>query len=292
MKNWTRAKPSGLSLIETIVFIAIVTVSMLATLKAWSTHVKLATISEQRRTAMVAAEQKMDEIRSFIGNYRTLHPHVPAYNPLDQAFIYYGPPTTPTGTANPSAGLQSPCCFNVPGLVPVYNTQSLNYDAIGNVTIINDEAPDATAFGIEYDGTSNPRGLPGNNTVPFGCNLYGDNYVDPYNIITTEGTFPIPKVLNGPGLPVLAPFLQGTTSTLPSPLPLGLVAGPGGNVYLDLNYDKKLETGNPNVGVTSPSSITSGFVLLPVDVTIRWTGPSGEVERVDLFAILSQESMP
>jgi type II secretory pathway pseudopilin PulG len=276
MKSSPRPQPLGLTMIEVMVFITIVTVAMLATLSAWAKHVKIETISEQRRLAQIAAEQKLDEIRNCIATIRNTNVKVPPVNPLDEAFKKYGPPNPLSAAMNGSTFI-APCCFDVPELPPVPNSKGNPWASVGTVTFINDEAPDATKFGYEYDGTTTPN--------IFCCNLYGDNYVDPMNY-SSGGAFPST-------LPPMAPFVQAAPAVTPTP---GIAGPANGKYYLDLNNNGLIDTVNTAVTGSTVNSarlpITSGFVVLPVDITMRWLGPSGEVERLDLFAVLSAEAGP
>jgi type II secretory pathway pseudopilin PulG len=216
----------GLTLIEVTIFITMVSVALLASLLTYVRYVQMKNLAEQERTALLAAEQKLDEIRTYIsqvpiGTAKDASGQlVPmGTNPLDAAFNLYGP--LPTSSA-PSR----PCCFSVSNLPAIGNA------SVGTVTIINSETPDATQFGYAYDGSGTPQ--------VFCVNLYGNNY--------PEGGFP-------------------TTIPPAPPFPL------------DLDGD----------GATTNANVTSGFSLLPVVVTIRWVGPDGRSQRLDLFSLLSNE---
>ena len=184
--NGRARRCAGLSLIEVAIFISTVSVAMLATLSSYVRYLQMKTSTEQHRAAQIAAEEKFDEIRSFISRVRlgtakdANGATVPLNsNPLDAAFNLYGP--TPAIT-----GLQRPCCFSVPNLTPIGNA------AVGTVTIINTETPDATQFGYAYDGTTAPK--------IFGVNLYQNTYGDGGFPATLPPAAPFPLDLDGDGL--------------------------------------------------------------------------------------------
>ena len=218
--------PRGLTLIEVTIFVTIVSVALLASLLTYVRYVQAKNLTEQERQALLSAEQKLDEIRTYIsrvpiGTAKDASGQtVPmTANPLDAAFNLYGP--LPAASAP-----NRPCCFSVPNLPPIGGS------SVGTVTIINSELPDATQFGYAYDGSATP---------PVFCvNLYQNKY--------PEGGFPA-------AIPPAAPF------------------------PLDIDGD----------GTATNTNVTSGFSLLPVVVTIRWVGPEGRPQRLDLFSVLSNE---
>ena len=183
----TRAKRmAGLSLIEVAIFISTVSVAMLATLSSYVRYLQMKNATEQHRAALSAAEEKIDEIRSYISRVRlgtakdANGAAVPLNsNPLDAAFNLYGP--SPATTA-----LQRPCCFSVPDLTPVGSS------SIGTVTIINSETPDATQFGYAYDGTPAPK--------IFSVNMYRNTYADGGFPAALPPAAPFPLDLDGDGL--------------------------------------------------------------------------------------------
>jgi type II secretory pathway pseudopilin PulG len=129
---------AGLTLIEVMVFFAIVSIAMLGALSIYTRHVTGGRLTEQRRLASLAAEEKLDELRGLVDKQvqaLNLDPLTPVYNQFA---------TTP-----PATGLTR-CCFNVP------NLPSLPGRAAGTVTVINDETPDEAQFGLAYDGTATP----------------------------------------------------------------------------------------------------------------------------------------
>ena len=228
----------GVSLIETMMFITVVTIALVGTMYSYVRHLSAKTVTEQRRQAVIAAEQKLDEIRGYVrrvpaGNALDTSGNLVSNkaNPLDAAFNLYGP--IPAATA-----LSRPCCFSIPNFNPI------NGASVGTVTIITNENPDASQFGMIYDGTSTPN--------KFGVNIYGDIYQDVQltGQPARDGTFP------SAGVPAQAPF------------------------PLDIN-------GN---GVTTDTTVTQNFTLLPIVITVRWLDTNGERQRFDLFAILQAES--
>ena len=80
-------KPRGLSIIETIILLGVVVVAVTGALSIFIMQQAAERLTEERRLASFSATQKIDEIRIFLQNGKT----------LDQAFIYYGPLPLPTG---------------------------------------------------------------------------------------------------------------------------------------------------------------------------------------------------
>lgn len=150
---WCNYVAHGLTLLEITIFLAVVTVGIVATLNLYVNQRIGQRVSEERRIASLAAEQKLDEIRIFINSGNT----------LDQAFAKYGPLPLPSGGAGAT--------FDVPAL-----TAFIDYDlrdgkrpnnrAVGTVTIINDEAPDEKLFGYDYANASEGP--------PFGVDINGN----------------------------------------------------------------------------------------------------------------------
>ena len=181
-----RRAGAGLSLIEVAIFISTVSVAMLATLSSYVRYLQMKNATEQHRQALTAAEEKLDEIRSYISRVKFGSAKdangltVPLNaNPLDAAFNLYGPfPAT--------TGLQRPCCFSVPNLTPIGSA------SVGTVTIINSEVPDATQFGYAYDGTPTPK--------IFSVNMTRNAYADAGFPAALPPAAPFPLDLDGDGL--------------------------------------------------------------------------------------------
>lgn len=136
-----------------MIFLAIVTVGITATLSLFINQRLGQRITEEHRIASLAAEQKLDEIRIFINKGNT----------LDQAFQQYGPLPFPQGAPGAT--------FDVPGLSPFMDHDRLdgarpNPRALGTVTIVNDEAPREKVFGYDY---ANNCAAP-----PFGIDINGN----------------------------------------------------------------------------------------------------------------------
>ncbi len=200
---FTRKRHSGFTLVELMIALTIVSIASTAALTVYFSHSLSAQLSGQRRTASLAAQEKLEEIRIALVSGST----------TDQVWADYGP--LPTTSGGPKA------TFAVPGLMQDGTVVQ------GTVTIINDETPDESQFGYNYNG-----GVP----TRFGVDLNGN---------------------------------RSYSDLIPAPFPL------------DLNSNGKLDDHN----------VTSGFVLLPVVVTIRWVGPYGS-ERLDMFAIIARDSQP
>jgi type II secretory pathway pseudopilin PulG len=180
------ATPPGLTLVEIVVFLAVVATALTATMSIYTSQSLALRQSEDRRIASRVAQQKLDEIRIFLQ----------AGNSLDQAFQFYGPLPLPTG----GSGAR----FEVPGLTPFIDTDLADGNrpvprAVGTVTIINDESPDERYFGYDY---ANHCMLP-----PFGVDIdgngsrmietgFGQNGAVGYNDNTPP---PFPIDLNGNG---------------------------------------------------------------------------------------------
>lgn len=258
-RSWSRAK--GVSLIETMMFITIVSIALIGTMYSYVRHLSAKSVTEQRRQASIAAEQKLDEIRSYVrrvpaGNAVDIYGQIitssnPLFkNPLNAAYQMYGPFPL---TGNQGA-LNRPCCFSVPNLNPI------NTDPIGTVTIITSETPDESQFGYIYDGSTNPN--------KFGVNINGDIYQDVQlpSTPTRAGTFPTGTSTSSSTSTSAAPTVN------PSPFPLDIN---GNGVATD---------------TTVGSSPNDNFTLLPIVITIRWLDTNGNRQRFDLFAILQAES--
>jgi type II secretory pathway pseudopilin PulG len=172
---------AGMTLVEVMIFFAIVSIAMLGALSIYSRHVMGGRLSEQRRMASLAAEEKLDEMRSAVQKA------VQSGNPDPLGYIYkhtadgsdplalnfYGP--SPATNA-----LSRPCCFNVANLPAVTGI------SVGTVTIINDETPDESQFGLAYDNSPTP-GI-------FGVDINGNRrYTDSANLA------PFPLDINGNG---------------------------------------------------------------------------------------------
>ena len=211
---------AGLTLIEVIVFFSVVSIAMLGALSVYSRQQLGGRLTEQRRRAMLIAEEKMDEIRSFISQ-----------NSLDAAFICYGP----TPAADALTGTRRCCSFGFDGAgAPIQNPVFADLPPIPGrqtvtVTIITSERPSEGAFGLNYNGTAAPTAL----------------RVD----------------INGNG--------RYTDTTNIEPFPI------------DIN----------NNGNTTDLVVTSGFCLLPVCITVQWLGPYGAMERVNVFAVLTNDTL-
>ena len=129
--------PKGLTLVEVTVFLVVVSVAIVGTLSL-NVNLRLSQrITEERRLASLAAEQKIDEIRIFVNNGNT----------LDQAFQRYGPLPLPHGSPGAT--------FEVPGLTAFIDSDRSDGlrpapRAVGTVSIINDEDPDERLFGYDF----------------------------------------------------------------------------------------------------------------------------------------------
>lgn len=165
---------------------AVVSVGLVATLNLAVNQQIGQRLSEERRLAGLAAEQKIDEIRIFINNGKT----------LDQAFQYYGPLPQPTGGPGST--------FNVPTLSAFLDTDKSDGSrpvprAIGTVSIINDESPSEKMFGYDYANQcmGPPFGVDidgdGSHLVETGTGSKGSNT---YNDLCPN---PFPLDLNGNG---------------------------------------------------------------------------------------------
>ncbi len=151
--TWCIERPSGLTLIEVSIFLAVVTVGIVATLNLCVSQQLGQRVSEERRIASLAAEQKVDEIRIYINSGKT----------LDQAFQQYGPLPLPKGAPGAT--------FDVPSLTAFLDMDSKDGKrpinrAVGTVTIINDESPDEKLFGYDYANSCEGP--------PFGVDLNGN----------------------------------------------------------------------------------------------------------------------
>jgi type II secretory pathway pseudopilin PulG len=165
-----RCHATGLTLVEVMVFFAIVSIAMLGALSIYSRHVTGGRVTEQRRMASLAAEEKLDEIRSAISKAAlTGNP-----DPLTYVYKHVADGNDPTGVlfygpTPPSNARNRPCCFDIPNLPAVQGI------SVGTVTIINDETPDEAQFGLAYDGSASPP--------IFGVDLNGNRrYTDSANI--------------------------------------------------------------------------------------------------------------
>ncbi|HYF50436.1 MAG TPA: prepilin-type N-terminal cleavage/methylation domain-containing protein [Planctomycetota bacterium] len=210
------ARP-GLTLIEVMIFFAILSIAMLGALSIYSRHVMGGRMTEQRRIAMIAAEEKLDELRSAI--YKAVQSG--ATDPLGYVYSHTSPADNQFyGPLPANNALSRPCCFNVAGLTPVPGI------SVGTVTIINDETPDEAQFGLAYNGSFAPP--------LFGVDINGNRrYTDASSL---------------------------------SPFPM------------DIN----------NNGTTTDNVVVDRFSLLPVVITIQWTGPYGR-ERIDVFSVLTAD---
>ncbi len=151
--RWSPYCIAGLTLVEVMIFLAVVAVGITGTFTLFVNQRLAQRIAEERRIASLAAEQKLDEIRIFVNKGKT----------LDQAFQYYGPLPLPQGAPGAT--------FDVPAL-----TAFVDYDrrdaprpnprAVGTVSIINDEVPDEKLFGYDY---ANQCAAP-----PFGVDIDGN----------------------------------------------------------------------------------------------------------------------
>jgi len=161
-----------------MIFFVILSIAMMGAMSVYSRHVMGGRVTEQRRIATIAAEEKLDEIRSAIQDAVQAGVGEPLTHvyfhaaPTDNQF--YGP--TPPGTGN-----SRPCCFNVSGLTAVPGI------SIGTVTIINDETPDEAQFGLAFNGSGAPP--------LFGIDINGNRrYTD------NAGVSPFPLDMNGNGV--------------------------------------------------------------------------------------------
>jgi type II secretory pathway pseudopilin PulG len=177
---------AGLTLVEVMVFFAMVSIAMLGALSIYNRHITGGRLTEQRRMASLAAEEKLDEMRSAIADRLA---KAPTGNALDYIFYhnapaphnldYYGYDPDNVGPTV-ALGLNRPCCFDVPNLPPVPGIPS------GVVTIITDETPDEAQFGWAYNGSALPP--------LFGVDLNGNRrYTDTTNLA------PFPLDINGNG---------------------------------------------------------------------------------------------
>lgn len=250
---------SGLSLLELLIFLAVMAIAMSAALSMYISSRMAQRIGEERRLASLVAEQKLDEIRNYIAKGHS----------LDQAFLYYGPISDVTTPANlesvnpyvaPLPNHNAPpfhayggpgAWFDVPGLDPFFDTNPSDGSrslarSIGTVSIINDETPDERQFGYDY-GNGAPQ-------LPFGVDINGN------------GSRLIQTGFGGAGA-------AGYNSSVPLPFPL------------DLNG-----SGSNGGSVPWNHNVTNGFVLLPVVITIQWQGAAGP-QRYDLFGLITPDQV-
>ncbi|MBI3831789.1 MAG: prepilin-type N-terminal cleavage/methylation domain-containing protein [Planctomycetes bacterium] len=152
----------GMTLVEVMVTLAVLTIAMTGALSVYFTHIRTEMTSEERRRAALAAQAKLDEIRSAIAGGAS----------LDQIFNDYGPLPLPGG--GPKA------TFDVEGLRPIGKL------ATGTVSIISDEAPNEADFGIDYRAKAMPPKI-------FGVDINGDRKY------SGASPYPFPLDLNGNG---------------------------------------------------------------------------------------------
>lgn len=225
-----RNENHGLSLIEIMVFLSIVAVAITATISMYTRQTLAQRLTDERRIACLAAEQKLDEIRIYLQTGKS----------LDQAFQFYGPLPLPSG--GPGAK------FDVPGLSAYTDTDPKDGArsqprAVGTVTIINDESPNEKYFGYDY---ANQSAVP-----PFGIDINNNGTRSIETGFGTNGTV-------------------GYNDICPPPFPLDL-NGSGS----DGSAAKPWE-----------SNIITGFVMLPVVITVQWQGVDGP-RRFDLFSVIT-----
>ncbi len=254
-----RARHSGLTLVEVLVFLVVMAISMTAALSMYISSRMAQRLGEERRLASLAAEQKLDEIRNYIAKGHS----------LDQAFLYYGPLANASTPANlesvnpyvaPPPGHNAPqvhvcggpgAWFDVPGLEPYFDTNPADGNrplarSIGTVTIINDETPDERQFGFDFgNGAPSP---------PFGVDINGN------------GSRLIQTGFGSSGA-------AGYNSSIPAPFPFD-IKGNGSNVG----------------SVPWDHNVTTGFIILPVVISIQWQGATGP-QRYDIFALITPDQV-
>lgn len=152
---------SGFTLIEVVISVAVLATAIAGAFTMYVTQAKSGQWTEERRTAVQAAQEELDAIRNDLS----------ATGLTDQLFNDYGP----------GGGKAS---FNVPGLTPIGTLPT------GVVTVINDESPDEGDFLVDLNGNGNRTDI---SPAPFPLDINGDG--DANDDVVTGGFSVFPVVV-------------------------------------------------------------------------------------------------
>jgi len=158
----------GFSLVEALMALAILVTCLAAMMTINLTYAHTELFCEERRLAVQAAVEKIEEIRQRLGSGQSLDSIASA--------AYYAPwpaniPTNPDRM--PMAA------FKVPGLT-TNSSDPLRKDYVGTVSLIVDETPNEANYGIDYSysppGTSTPGTYPPAAGFCLGADINGNGY--------------------------------------------------------------------------------------------------------------------
>lgn len=171
---------AGVSLVEAMCALAVLAVAATAVFSLYTANLQAGRFSEERRLALQAAVEKIEEIRRLVASGKS----------LDEIYDIYKPAIGMTDVNN-----MPPAAFRVPGLRGRSN-DSVRNEYVGTVSLIIDETPNEADYGVDY--TTNPS------TLSLGVDINGNNR---YNDIS--GLAPFPMDINGNGNTTDNPMTEG-----------------------------------------------------------------------------------
>ena len=281
----------GVTLLEVMVTTLIIAIAVTAALEITATHRRSARLAEERRAAQQAAVAKIDQLRVMVVNGVSLDGIFQLYGPLDYGFDFeddvdtttgdemaigwgdetdwgdrsvtvvgpgYDPDLIPDGAAytnfavgedaNNNGTLEDHEDLNQNGRLDTY-LPIIEGRPLGSVNIIFDETPDESTFGFLHGQQKAATG-DWSTSNPFGVDINGNRFFRD-DAAKKDGA--------------------GHYSFVP-PFPM------------DLNGDGVIN----GLDGTPDDPVFSNFRVLPVVITIQWTGPYGP-ERYDHFALITKE---
>lgn len=176
---------SGFTLVETVCALMILATALIATLMMNNAYVRGEALAEERRLALQSASAKMEELRALVAHGVSLDTlNDPNYNPPDlpDHHYYYG--TWVPGTITDLANMPR-AAFKVPGLA-TSSPDPLRRAYVGTVTLIIDERPRESDYGIDYSYSPVRSNLDN-----IGADINGNKYYNDQFPTTPPGPFPL-----------------------------------------------------------------------------------------------------
>jgi Tfp pilus assembly protein PilV len=173
----------GFSLVEALMALTILVTCLAAMMTINATYVHMERFCEERRLAVQAAVEKIEEIRQRLASGQSLD------NIASAAYYAPWPANVPTNSDKmPMAA------FKVPGLT-TNSSDVLRKDYVGTVSLIVDETPDESSYGINYSysppGTATPGAYPPVKGSCLGVDINGNGYYRDAYPGTPPSPFPL-----------------------------------------------------------------------------------------------------
>ena len=173
----------GFSLVEALMALTILVTSLAAIMTINATYVHMERFCEERRLAVQAAVEKIEEIRQRLGSGQSLD------NIASAAYYAPWPANTPT-----DPNKMPMAAFRVPGLT-TSSSDPLRKDYVGTVSLIVDETPDESSYGINYayspPGNCTPGRYPPVKGFCLGVDINGNGYYEDVYPASPPSPFPL-----------------------------------------------------------------------------------------------------